>query len=132
MRMSPLILAESYIAWHYGRAYTDMFRVWLNFLWFVFNFFSIFTLLSTLFAPWKRMDEAYPKGLDIFGWLSTFIVNMLMRFVGLVTRTIIVLVGMIFATIVFLGGMAVFMVWTVMPIFLIVTALLGAYLLIYG
>ncbi len=127
--MPPLILVESYVGWHYGRAYSDLYHVWMNLLWFAFNFFSIFLLLQTLFAPWKRMDEGYPKGLDIQGWLSTLTVNTLMRIVGAATRLFIVLIGLAFASAIFLGGIIVFVVWTIMPVFLISTLFLGVYLI---
>lgn len=130
--MKPLLLAESYVAWHYGRAYSDMFRVWMNLIWFIFNFFSIFLLLSTFFQPWKRMDEAYPKGFDPGGWASVVIVNILMRLVGMAARGILILFGLALASLLFLAGILVFIIWTIMPLFLAVLILLGMYLLLHG
>jgi len=132
MAMKPLVLAESYIAWHYAKAYRDAFAVWMNLLWFVFNFFSIFTLLSTFWEPWKRMDEGYPKGFDPGAWLSTLVVNMLMRIVGMVTRAVLILFGLVFAALIFFAGILFFALWTVMPALLIGIILLGVYLFLYG
>lgn len=130
--MKPLILAHSYVIWHYGRAYRDMLAVWGNLLWFIFNFFSIFMLLGTLFQPWKRMGEGYPKGFDPGGWASAVIVNTLMRVVGAVARGILILFGLFFAALLFFTGVVFFVAWTVMPIFLIAVIFLGVYLLLNG
>ena len=130
--MKPLVLAESYTRWHYGRAYRDMFAVWMNLLWFIFNFFSIFMLLGTLFQPWKRMGEGYSKGFDPAGWAETFIVNTLMRIVGAGARLTLILFGLLLAALLFFAGVIFFIVWTIMPVFLIAVILLGIYLLFHG
>ncbi len=112
----PLILIESYFAWHYGRAFTDMFYIWMNFLWFVFNFFSVSVLVHTFFDPWKRMGEAYPKGFDIAGVVSTFVVNTLMRAVGIMVRLIVLSLGFAIALFVFVAGILIGILWALAPI----------------
>ncbi len=130
--MQPLVLAESYIMWHYGQAFRDMYRIWMNLFWFVFNFFSITVLFATFFEPWKRMNEQYPKGFDPAAWAAAVIVNTLMRLMGMIVKTIIILFGLLLALLLLLAGLAVFAVWIIMPIFFVALIVLGIYLLIHG
>lgn len=128
----PFILLESYFAWHYGRAFVDMFHIWMNFLWFVYNFFSISALIDTFFDPWKRMGESYPKGLDIAGVISTFVVNVLMRMVGIMVRLIVLCIGLFFAIIIFTVGVVVALSWALMPIVFVALVIISLRLIFYG
>ena len=132
MKIKTLSLIERYITWHYGQAYSDIYHVWTNFIWFFFNFFSIKLLFSTLFSPWKRMGEEYPAGFDIGRAAQTWVVNILMRFVGAGVRLIVIAVGLSFALLAFLLGLVVLVVWTVMPIFFVALIISGFSLIIYG
>ncbi|MCX6739262.1 MAG: hypothetical protein NT098_04420 [Candidatus Parcubacteria bacterium] len=132
MKIKTLSLIEHYITWHYGQAYSDIYHVWTNFIWFFFNFFSIKLLFSTLFSPWKRMGEEYPAGFDIGRAAQTWVVNILMRFVGAGVRLIVIAVGLSFALLAFLLGLVVLVVWTVMPIFFVALIISGFSLIIYG
>lgn len=130
--MKPLILIESYFSWHYGRAFVDMFHIWMNFLWFVFNFFSISALLETLFDPWKRMGESYPKGFDIAGVISTLVVNLLMRVVGVMVRLIVLCIGLALALVVFVAGLTIGILWALTPIVFVALVILALHLIFYG
>lgn len=130
--MKPLILTESYFAWHYGRAFIDMFHIWMNFLWFIFNFFSISALINTFFDPWKRMGESYPKGFDIAGVVSTLVVNLLMRVVGIMVRLIVLSIGLAFAVVIFVAGITVGILWALMPVVFVALVILGIHLFYYG
>ncbi len=132
MKIKTLSLIEHYISWHYGQAYSDIYHVWTNFIWFFFNFFSIKLLFSTLLSPWKRMGEEYPAGFDIGRAAQTWVVNVLMRFVGAGVRLIVIAVGLSFALLAFLLGLVVLIVWTVMPIFFVALIISGFSLIIYG
>lgn len=113
--MRSLTLLPSYIIWHYGKALTDILRVWKNFFWFIFNFFSISLLLQTLFSPWQRLDENYTKGFDIEALASTFVVNVLMRLVGAFMRLFLIIMGLICLLFVVVAGVAFFVLWIFAP-----------------
>ncbi len=131
-RVKMLSLLEHYLVWHYGQAYRDIYHVWMNFIWFCFNFFSITDLFASLFQPWKRMGEDYPKAFDLAKIVSTFIVNILMRIVGAMVRLIVITIGLTFASLVFFIGLAILLVWTVMPVFFVAIIVMGLSLIIYG
>lgn len=128
----PLILTESYFAWHYGQAFIDMFHIWLNFLWFIFNFFSISALINTFFDPWKRMGESYPKGFDITGVLSTLVVNLLMRAVGIMVRIIVLAIGLAFILVTIVVGLVICVSWALMPVVFVALAIISLHLIFYG
>jgi hypothetical protein len=131
-KIKKISLFEHYLSWHYGQAYRDIYHVWMNFLWFCFNFFSINELFGSLLEPWKRMGEEYPKGLDLAKIAQTLIVNILMRFVGAMVRLLVIAIGLGLSTIVFLLGLAILLLWTVMPIFFVALVFMGISLIIYG
>ena len=81
-----------YIVWHYTKAWSDMFRVIGNYLWFVSNFFSIALLSRTLFSPWRRLAISGGKGKEdsFFGVLA---INTLMRLVGFGIRAATIIAG---------------------------------------
>lgn len=120
-----------YLAWHYSRALHEMYGVFGNFIWFFYNFFSIPTLLATLFAPFKRMDEGYKKGLNLEAFFETLIVNTLMRLVGMFLRLVLILMGIISLALVCVGYVFVLVAWLFAPLFalgLLASALLFLFL----
>jgi hypothetical protein len=109
----------AYIKWHYGQGLRELFGVAGNFLWFVANFFSFKLLLKTWFAPWKRLGEKYGGGLDLGAWASSVIVNALMRAVGFVTKTVVLLVGLVSYVLVLIFSFFIFIIWILAPLILI-------------
>jgi len=131
-RAKLISLMEHYFAWHYGQAYKDIYGVWTNFIWFCFNFFSISELFASLFQPWKRMGEEYPKVFNFSVIIQTLIVNILMRFVGVMVRLLVISIGLAFASLIFLIGLTILLLWTVMPICIVALIILGISLIIHG
>ena|SRR3989338_3990678 len=115
-----------YIVWHYTKAWSDMFRVIGNYLWFVSNFFSLELLARTLFSPWRRLAISGGKGKEdsFFGALA---VNTLMRLVGFGIRAVTIIAGAI--TILITGAISCLaaIVWLLFPaiVFLMFFAGLG-------
>ena len=59
--------------------------------------FSIGLLLRTLFSPFKRMEEERKKGsLKFEDWGGAIIINLLMRLIGSLVRSVIIIAGIIF------------------------------------
>lgn len=116
----------AYIKWHYGQGLRELFGVAGNFLWFVVNFFSFKLLLKTLFAPWKRLGETYGGGLDLEAFASSLIVNGLMRAVGFVTKTIVLVVGLVTYILVIIFSLFIFIIWFFAPLILLGSVILSA------
>ena len=120
-----------YILWHYSRAIVDLFTICLNLIHFIFNFFSISLLLSTLIAPWKRISEdTKPSFLDIGAFLSSLVVNTIMRIIGFIVRFTMVTIGFITLVITVLGSVAVMIIWIGLPFIIVILTVAGFNLLI--
>lgn len=85
-------LPLAYLWWHYTLAWGDLLRLYKNFSWFLWNFFSIPLLAGTLFSPWRRLRESSARGSG--GFLGSFIINLILRFVGLFARLFTILFGL--------------------------------------
>ena len=116
----------AYVKWHYGKGLRELLGVSRNFLWFVAHFFSFRLLSKTLFIPWKRLGESYEGGLDLGKYASTFIVNSLMRAVGLVTRSVVLIIGVASYLFVLAVSVLAFLIWFLAPAVLIGSLLLSA------
>jgi hypothetical protein len=121
-----------YAVWHYTGAIADILRIWRNYLWFFYHFFSIPVLLKTLFSPWRRLQEEYKGGFDIESFFSTIIVNIMMRFVGALVRLVFIIAGIAILTIVFLAGLAFLVFWMVLPVLSLGVLVVGLFYLIHG
>ncbi|MCD5382394.1 MAG: hypothetical protein LR017_03755 [Candidatus Pacebacteria bacterium] len=123
--MRGLTILPGYLAWHYTRAFGDITRVWINFLWFTEHFFSIRLLLRTLFAPWRRIVEERTKRFDIEDILGTIVVNVFSRFLGALVRLPIICVGVLALCLVCIGGVCLYVIWCVAP-------LMPLFFMVYG
>jgi len=118
--MRALLIAPYYIQWHYSKALLGVSNITGNFVWFLWHFFSVGVLLQTFFDPWQRIHEERKRGLDIEGWLSTFLINIVMRGVGMLIRLIFILLGIVSMAFVAVSGVVVFLAWLVLPVLIIV------------
>lgn len=125
--MTSLTLTYTY--WHYTTALPhllDHIKVFMTFLW---RFFDVPTLLSTLLAPWRRLGESYEGGFDLKDAIGTFIVNSLMRLVGAVVRLTIAGFGVVMLIVGGVLSLTVFVVWSLLPVIIgVVIGLLVSFL----
>lgn len=126
-----LYLFPSYLVWHYSSAFRDITRVWTNFLWFTYNFFSLPLLVKTFFAPWKRLHEERAKGaFSLEDIASVIVTNTVMRFVGALMRTAVLFVGTIFVLLVFWVGLIFYVAWVFLPVLCVWSFLYGLSVLV--
>ncbi len=118
-------LAFYYFRWHYTQGTIDLVNNVINFLWFILNFFSIPLLLRTFFVPFHRLQETATKGFNIEKWAEAFMVTLLMRLVGALLRTFLILIGVLLLTVVFVGGSILLFTWLLLPVFLFFLVGLG-------
>ncbi|HEY4524469.1 MAG TPA: hypothetical protein VJL36_01805 [Candidatus Paceibacterota bacterium] len=127
--MSVISLLKSYIGWHYSLALAAWWRIYTNCLWFLFNFFSVSILIRTLFSPWRRLTEGYPAGFAPSAAAEILIINLLMRAVGLVIRTVFILFAGLTLTIAFFLGWLALVFWLVAPVVILGSFFTGFYLI---
>jgi hypothetical protein len=115
-----LKLFWSGIIWHYSIAYKELFLLCRNFIWFIGHIFSIRDLSKTLFYPWQRLGEKYQGGLlHPAEWLSSFVINTMMRGVGLIVRLSVISIGLVCILFVILLCILMIAIWTVLPMLLV-------------
>lgn len=124
--MSIFSLIGNYFLWHYSTAFINMFRIWGDFFWFVYHFFSIPVLVHTLFSPWKKIhEERESVGFNVQDIFSALVVNTIMRIIGFFFRVILIAVGMFSVVFVFVAGVVVFAVWVLAPVLILVSLISG-------
>ncbi|MDO8594136.1 MAG: hypothetical protein Q7R93_01300 [bacterium] len=115
--MTALQLPLSYLLWHYTLAWGDLLRLYQNFSWFLWNFFSIRILSVTLFSPWRRIQEASSKSSG--GFLGRFIISTLLRFIGLFVRLFSILSGLASLCVLSVGFLIFLVMWPLLPIVIV-------------
>lgn len=127
--MNYLLIFIGYLKWHYGKALLTTITLWKNFSVFIFNFFSIKSLATNFFTPWKRLAESYPKGFHIQESLEIFLVNTMMRIVGMILRTLMLTIGLS-CYIAFLFSLPfLIMIWLALPPMILFIIILGLILI---
>jgi len=121
-----------YIRWHYSQGIVDLIGVVRNFIWFFYTFFSIPLLLKTLFQPFERLGERYSKGFDIGAWAQVFVVNSLMRAVGVLLRLFLIFMGIIFIISTVVIGLLFLVAWILAPLLLFFLVTYGLKLMSLG
>ncbi|HDQ16677.1 MAG TPA: hypothetical protein ENN31_00980 [Candidatus Vogelbacteria bacterium] len=123
-------LLFSYIIWHYTKALVDLFKIWGNIFIFLCNFFSFGIILKTFLSPWHRLGENYSGKVDPFELFSSFIVNTLMRLVGIIFRTIIIVISLIVIFSTFVLALLTLLIWLIWPILIILFFIFGLLIII--
>lgn len=126
--MNIITTILGYLKWHYGKALMTTFTFWKNILIFLYNFFSIKSLTGNFFTPWKRLADAYPKKFNLKVYFFTFLVNSIMRIVGVILRSIIILIGFLFCLIYIALLPVTLLFWLALP--LIIIFLIGSGLIL--
>lgn len=128
--MTITLLFPEYVIWHYTTALRLCLNIVTNFLWFTFHFFSIPILLKTLFSPWHRLREQYKSGFHPQAFAEALVINSIMRILGFVIRTIVIVFGSVFCVVVALVGAVCFLLWLVLPAILLGLIVLGVNLIV--
>lgn len=118
-------IIKTFFQWYYIDGIRVILEAWNNFLVFILNYFSFTVLLKTFFSPWKKYYESYGRGFDLKRYLNTFFSNMLFRLLGMIVRTILVMICLIFQALIILIGITVFLSWVFLPILLIIGIVIG-------
>lgn len=116
--------------WYYFSVPRKILEAWGSFIWFVFNYFSIFTLIKTYFSTWHQYYSFYGGVFEFWKNFETLIFNGMSRILGAVVRTFLIFLGLLSGLAVIVGGAIVFISWLILPIILIIIFLFGLTLLL--
>lgn len=123
------IILKNLFVWIYFVAPLQFLKIWSDFIWFLYNFFSIHLLTTTLFSRWQQIGEVrHKRGFEEL--FSVIVLNSLMRIVGFIIRTIVIIFGLVVILFAILFGAAAFIVWFLLPVIMVITFATGAHLLI--
>ncbi len=128
--MPFIFLPIQYLSWHYTTALKDLLNIIRDFLWFIGHLFSLSELGRTFFSPWRRLGEQYRGGFSPQAWLETFILNSVMRLIGIIFRLILLISGLIVLLLVLILTPIVFIFWLILPWLVIFSFILGLNLLL--
>lgn len=105
-----------YFSWHYSLGVSFYLQRYFFALKWVIHYFSLSILISTLFAPWKRL-LVEDRGLG-FNFARSFQVvsfNLISRFIGAIVRVLLFMAGVFVFFFIFLFGMLGLGMWLVIP-----------------
>ena len=125
--MKTILIIFAYFKWHYGKAILSLSNIWKNFLYFIFHYFSIGLLFKNFFDPWKRMADSYPKSFNFKEYLFSFLTNMIVRIVGMIMRSFMIIIGLTCYIILAIFYPVAVIIWLLLPfitLYLIATGLL--------
>lgn len=103
------------LSWWYGAGWRARARMIRGRLERTLDFYSIDILLRTLFAPYRQISAGNVQGPLAVQWRA-FVDRSISRFMGLIIRSIIVIVGSFAILFQVLIGCIVLLLWPLMPL----------------
>ena len=117
--MGFTLFLQEYIAWHYGKAFSEILKIGKNFLRFGYHFFSLPLLARTWISPWYRMREEVNRNWTYATEIGEVILgNIILRFIGFILRTFVLVLGLTFEVLVIAGTLILLVVWMLFPVIL--------------
>lgn len=130
--MKLLRVFLNYLKWHYGKGILTAFSLWKNLTIFLFDYFSIRSLLGNFFTPWRRLTESYPRWYEFKDFFSSFVINTLMRIVGIIIRFFTIVFGSICIILFILSFPFALFIWIITPLLALTLVISGLILIIFG
>jgi len=108
-----------YLIWHFFDVPREILRAWRNFLKFNLNYFSVISLLKTLFSPWRRYTWSRGRGFSVSDYLEVLFSNFISRIIGAIMRSFLIFIGIFAEILIIFVGFFIFLGWFILPIILI-------------
>lgn len=128
--MKYLKTTVRYLKWHYYLGYYYVSVMYKNLLVFLFEYFTIKSLIKEFFLPWKRLSGSYKGVKNISSFFMVLIQNMIMRVVGIILRALVLFVGCIVILIFIPVYPIAIVLWTVFPLLIISLIIFGIALIL--
>ena len=108
----------NFFSWYYDQGAHDLLEIWKNFLIFVWQYFSILEMLSTLILPWRRdVTISNWRGWHPKKSLELLVSNLITRLIGVIVRLLVICAGLAAFLVVVAVGLAATFLWMGAPIF---------------
>ena len=115
--------------WLFVESTARVARAWFFFLRFGLNFFSVPLLTRTFFSPWHRYWYGYPKDFNPVELFYAIFGNLMSRAIGVILRSVFIMLGIVFDAFVFVIGLAALVFWIALPFAAIFIFYLGVTLI---
>jgi len=107
-----------FLVWYFWDVPKKILLIWKNFLKFNLEYFSIFLLLKTFFAPWRDYRWDYGRGFDLARYAETLFSNLITRIIGAIVRSFLIAIGLAVEIFIILIGGVIFISWFLLPMLL--------------
>ena len=105
----------NFFAWHYRQAVPFFLSRWRYCILWVSHYFSLFLLLKSLFAPWKRMTAEGKTGFNLGNFFQKLTFNLISRGIGATVRLFLFFWGCLLLLMVALLGLPILFFWLILP-----------------
>ena len=112
-------IISEWLEWHFSEMPKLILQIWKSYLIFCADFFSVPLLLSTLLSPWRQEGFRRKKGFDIGEFFSSLVYSTFSRLMGAMLRLALIGAGVICEILVFCTGLAIIVLWFLIPLILI-------------
>ncbi len=123
------MLLKIFIFWYFIEKPIVFFKIGKSFLFFSLKYFSIFSLLKTLFSYWHNYRWHYQRGFEPAKNIKVFISNLISRFIGGVIRFLLIIIGIIIQIFIILFIILIILLWLLLPFIIIFLILYSFYIL---
>ncbi len=120
------MLFLDFVKWWYGPGWLLRLKMLQTHLRNMSEFFSVGTLLKTIFSPWRQNVSHTLKDQTIGDRFNALLDNMISRLVGFVVRLIVFVVAIITLVIVLILNVIYVVVWPLIPLAPIILFATGA------
>lgn len=111
-----LMFVFDFLTWWYGPGWILRFSELLSYLSQWSAFFSLGTLLKTLFKPWKQIVTTPDPHSGLSARKNAFIDNLVSRFVGFFVRISVLIFALIILLFIGIIGVLYAAVWPLLPV----------------